>query len=296
MKRKLMLLLNAVVWSLAIPTLGATLVRVCGVETMKGFGQRLTDWYAKKNPALQFEVTAAAQANSFAAVAGGKADLVLSSRKVLPPEVRALHSAQNKSYLELEIAKEVAAIFVNAKNPVRDLSIYQLREVLSGSTRNWKQLGGIDAPIIIYGLDDHWGARTFIEEEFMGDASIAASARSLPSSVKLMEAVASDPNGIGFGDITAKIDAHVRYIGIKPSANAEGITPSGDSIRDGRYKLVRPLYLYFAGTPKGDLRLFAEWVLSPEGQLVVESVGYFPLSSTERETSREALKQGKTAD
>ena len=111
-----------------------------------------------------------------------------------------------------------------------------------------------------------------------------------------MEALGRDFDGIGFGDFTAKLDERVGYVAIKPSANAEGVEPNSETIRDGRYKLVRPLYLYFAGSPQGSLRMFAEWVLSPDGQLVVDSVGYFPLSSTERESSRGTLKQAKTVD
>jgi phosphate transport system substrate-binding protein len=86
-------------------------------------------------------------------------------------------------------------------------------------------------------------------------------------------------------------DAHTRFLGIKASASGAAIGPTGDAIRSKQYTLVRPLYFYFAGKPQGDLMRFAEWTLSPEGQLVVEAVGYFPLSSTEREAGREAFSK-----
>jgi ABC-type phosphate transport system substrate-binding protein len=57
--------------------------------------------------------------------------------------------------------------------------------------------------------------------------------------------------------------------------------------------LVRPLYFYFAGPPNGEILRFADWVLSPEGQLVVESVGYFPLKGAEREAGRQALSEAR---
>ena len=84
-------------------------------------------------------------------------------------------------------------------------------------------------------------------------------------------------------------DAHVRFLGIRASASDTAIAPTGDAIRAKKYMLVRPLYFYFAGKPSVEMMRFAEWVLSPEGQLVVEAVGFFPLSSTEREVGREAL-------
>ncbi len=257
---------------------------------MLQFGQRLTAWYAKKNPGIQFDVTAYQPTGSFAAMAAGQTEIVQSSRKVLHSEVEALRSAQGKSYVELQVATEIAAITVNRHNPVKDLSFYQLRDVLAGTVKNWKQVGGPDAPITIYGRDDTSGIRAFLEEEFMGDESISDSAKKFANNSGVLNSVARDPNGIGFGTVESTLDAKVRYLGIKPSANAEGVVPTGDAIRSKKYKLTRPLYFYFAGPPKGDLLRFADWILSAEGQLVVESVGYYPLSAAEREAGKTALE------
>ncbi len=257
------------------------------------FGQRLTAWYSKKNPAIQFDVAPFNPAASFAALAEGKIDIVQSSRKVLHSEEEALRSSQGKNYVELHVATEVAGIAVNQANPVKELSLFQLREVLSGSVKNWKQVGGTDSPIKIYGRDDTCGVRTFLEEEFMGDEGVSSSAKTFPTNSALLTALSSDKDAIGYGSVELSPAARVRFLAIKPSASAEAIAPTGDMIRANRYKLIRPLYFYFAGPPKGDLLRFAEWVLSPEGQLVVESVGYYPLGGSEREAGRQLLVEVK---
>jgi len=264
-------------------------VRVAGASTMKEFGQRLTEWYAKKYPAVKFEVVAATPENSFAAMAGGKTEVVQSSRRVLNSEIEALRAGQGKKYVEIQVATEIAGIAVNSRNPVKDLSLYQLRQVLSGSVKNWKQVGGIDAPIVIYGRDDTSGVRSFLEDEFMGDEGVSSSAKTFASNSAMFAALSKDPNGVGFGSVEMRPDAQVRFLGIKASASDAAIAPTGDAIRAKKYTLVRPLYFYFAGKPQGELLRFAEWALSPEGQLVVEAVGYFPLSSAERVAGREAL-------
>lgn len=281
--------------SLAIlPVRGGTFIRLTGSETMREFSQRLTDWYAKKNAGVQFVVLGVPPANSFVAMTTGKAEIVQSSRRVLHSEAEALRSAQGKSYVELQVATEIAGISLNAANPVRALSLYELRQVLSGSVKNWKQVGGKGGPINIYGRDDQSGVRAFLEEEFMGDMGISSSAQTFPNNSALLAAVSHDVNGIGYGSVDLRLDPRVRFLAIKPSASAEAVSPTGDAIRDKRYKLVRPLYYYFAGQPKGEVLRFAEWVLSPEGQLVVESVDYYPLSSAERETGRQILSGQKT--
>jgi phosphate transport system substrate-binding protein len=264
-------------------------VRVTGAATMKEFGQRLTEWYSKKYPTVKFEVSAVATTNSFAAMAGGKADVVQSSRRALHAEVEALRSARGKKYVEVQVATEIAAISVNAANPVKKLTLFQLRQVLSGSVKNWKQVGGKDAPITIYGRDDSSGVRAFLEEEFMGDEGISSSAKTFPTNAALFAALSKDVNGVAFGSLDLRPDARITFLGIKASASGAAIAPTSDAIRAKRYMLVRPLFFYFAGKPQGELMRFAEWALSPEGQLVVEAVGYFPLNAAEREAGREAL-------
>ena len=274
-----------------LPASGQSAVRLTGAATMKEFGQRLTEWYSKKYPAVKFEVTAVTPANSFAAMANGKAEVVQSSRRVLRSEEEALRARQEKKYVEIQVGTEIAGIAVNAANPVKELSLFQLRQVLSGSVKNWKQVGGNDAPIVIYGRDESSGVRSFLEDEFMGDEGISSSAKTFATNSAMLAALSKDPNGVAFGSVDIRQDAQTRFLGIKASASDKAIAPTGDAIRAKKYMLVRPLFFYFAGKPQGELKRFAEWTLSPEGQLVVEAVGYFPLNAAAREGGREVLEK-----
>ena len=267
----------------------ATLVRMTGSENMKGFGERLTEWYARKDPAIQFNVSTARTADAFAALASGRVEVVQSARRPLHSEEEALRSAQSKNYLELQVATEIAGIAVNSGNPVKDLSLFQLRQVLSGEVKNWKQVGGKDTPIVVYGRDDNSDVRAFLEEEFMGDAGVSNSAKLFATNSALFSALGQDPGGIAFGTVELRPGDKVRFLGIKASDSGQADAPTGEAIRAKRYKLVRPLYFCFAGKPSGEVLHFAQWVISPEGQLVVEAVGYYPLSSSEREAGLRQL-------
>ena len=147
----------------------STLIRVTGAGNMKGFAERLTQWYAGKNHGIQFKVSASGTYDAFATMAAGQAEIVQSTRLPLPSEAGALRSAQGKKYLELQVATEIAGIAVHSSNPVKELSLFQLRRVLSGEVKSWKQINGKDAPIVIYGRDNSSSVRSFLEEEFMGD-------------------------------------------------------------------------------------------------------------------------------
>jgi phosphate transport system substrate-binding protein len=272
------------------------LLRITGADVMKNFGQQLSDWYSKKNNSLHFTIQAAPVSSGFAAITAGKAEIVQSSRRVLLSEREALNSSQHKDFVELQVATEIAAIYLNSSNAVKSLSLYELRQVLSGGAKNWKQVGGQDAPIVIYGRDSSSGVGAFLEEEFMGDVGISSSTKTFPTNAAVFSALGHDPNGIGFCTLDPRFDSKIAPLAIKPSASAEAVLPTAESIRAKKYKLVRPLYFYFAGMPSGDLLHFAQWVLSPEGQLVVEAVGYYPLGSVEREEGKEILAGHKPSN
>jgi phosphate transport system substrate-binding protein len=262
---------------------------------MKDFGRRLSDWFSTKNSGVRFAIQTDQPSSSFAAMAASKIDIVQSSRRVLHSEQEALRSAQGKSYVGLQVATEIAGLSVNLDNRVKEMSLYDLRQVLSGRIKNWKQVGGHDAPINIYGRDSTSGVGSFLEEEFMGDLGITPATATFATNSAMLAAVSRDVNGIGYGTVDPRPDAHVRFLAIKASSLGEAVLPTTDTINEKRYKLVRPLYFYFAGPPKGDLLRFAQWVLSPEGQLVVEAVGYYPLSTAEREEGKKILAGQETS-
>src|SRR5215469_3153764 len=110
----------------------AMVFRVAGAGNMKGFGERLAQWYTRKNPAILFTVSGLRTSDAFAALTSGRAEIVQSARRPSHSEEEALRSTQGKKYLELQVATEVAAIAVNSSNPVKELSLFQLRQALSG--------------------------------------------------------------------------------------------------------------------------------------------------------------------
>jgi phosphate transport system substrate-binding protein len=103
----------------------------------------------------------------------------------------------------------------------------------------------------------------------------------------LYAAVAHDQNAIGYGSVNEQLNSSVRFLAIKASGSEAAVPPTTENIREHRYPLVRPLYFIFAGEPSAEVQRFGEWVLSVQGQLVVEAAELWPLGPADRE-------QGKT--
>jgi phosphate transport system substrate-binding protein len=110
----------------------------------------------------------------------------------------------------------------------------------------WKQLGGNDAPIKIYGRDDNSDIGEFIEAEFMEDEGIASSAITFPKNSELYSAVARDKNGIGFRSVNLALNPNVRFVAVKASSSGAAVSPTTVNIPEHLYPLVRPPYYAFS--------------------------------------------------
>src|SRR5215467_11427080 len=173
-------------------------IRISGSQTMLSLTKRLTEWYQGRNAGVAFEVDGSNPAQGFSALVENKVEIVQSTRKVLDGEVAALRSRRKLEFTEMPVATEFAVIAVNSANPVKAISLFDLRMILSGQIKNWKQVGGKDLPIRIYGRDEDSGVRSMIDEDFMGDASFTSSIKALPTNSAVLAAVAGDPEAIAF--------------------------------------------------------------------------------------------------
>ena len=267
----------------------SSVIRIDGEPSMVPFTQRLTEWYHQGNQSASFKVSGAGPVRAIQSLVDGKVEVVQSARQALGGEVTALRERRGKQFVEVPVAMEVVGILVHPSNPVQELSIFDLRQILSGAVKNWKQVGGKDAPIKIYGRDTSSDIGDFIEAEYMGDAGISSTATTFAKNSALYAAVASDPDAIGFASVNLSLNPNVRFVGIKASSSAPAIPPTTESITSHKYRLMRPLYYIFAGEPSGDLRRFTEWVLSQQGQLVVEATELSPLGSSDRDRGKTQL-------
>jgi len=154
--------------------------------------------------------------------------------------------------------------------------VAQLGEIYLGNITNWKQVGGPDATIILYGRENSSGTYGFFKEHVLKNKDFSARVQTLPGTAAVVNAVAKDPNGIGYGG--AAYAKGVRDVGVKKDANSAAVLPVAATVKDGSYPLSRPLFFYLRKSPSGDTKKFVDWVLSAEGQKLAVEVGYFPLN------------------
>ena len=295
MKRKAIAVLTLVGVLAAAGTLLAQRrnITVKGSDTLVILGQRWAEDYMKKNPGISIQVTGGGSGTGIAALINGTTDVAESSRPMKPKEIADVKAKQGKDTLELPVAVDGLAVYVHKTNPVNELTLAQLKAIYTGATKNWKEVGGNDERIILYSRENNSGTYVYFKEHVLENADYFPTAQTLPGTAAVINAVAKDRRGIGYGGIA--YGEGVKHLRVKKDANSPAVEPSMENVLSAKYPISRHLYWYLAGQPTGDLRAFAEWVVSKEGQEVVEKVGYYPLNEKDRQTSAAKLTGGKQA-
>jgi phosphate transport system substrate-binding protein len=248
-------------------------ITVKGSDTMVILAQKWAELYMKNNPSASIQVTGGGSGVGITALINGTTDICNSSRPMKQTEIEKLKARYNTLGVQISCAKDGITIFLNETNKVQELTLKQLSDIYTGKIRNWKEVGGNDAEIRMYGRENSSGTYTYFHDEVV-KADYAASVQSLPGTAAVVNAVKKDVNGIGYGGAAYAVG--VKHAKVKKDANSTAFLPTPESIGKGEYPITRFLYMYLRNRPTGETKKYIDWILSSEGQLVVTEVGYFP--------------------
>lgn len=163
------------------------------------------------------------------------------------------------------------AAAVHPKNPVSNLTPAQVQDIFAGKITNWKAVGGADAAIHLYTRDEASGTREVFWEKLLKKGSIVEAANVVASNGAMKSAVSGDPGAIGYVSI-GHIDETIK------APTLDGVAPTQDNARSGKYPIVRNLYMNTKGAPQGLTAAFIDYIMGPEGVKITADAGYLPLS------------------
>lgn len=255
-------------------TNGSKTVTVKGSDTMVILAQRWAEKYMSEHPGTNVQVTGGGSGVGISALINGSTDICNASRPMKNSEREKLKQRYNSLGVEIKAAKDGLSIYVNGSNPVSELSLEQIKEIYTGRIQNWKQLGGPNAKIILYGRENSSGTYVFLKDNVLRGADYSPRMQSMPGTAAVVHAVAKDRNAIGYGG--AAYAKGIKVIRVKKDQHSQAYYPNAQSIRSGAYPITRYLYMYTKGRPTGFIKEYIDWVLSPEGQKLATKVGYFP--------------------
>jgi phosphate transport system substrate-binding protein len=255
--------------------LAARGLTVKGSDTMVILGQRWAEAYMNANPGAVVQVTGGGSGTGIAALINGTTDICQASRPMKEDEKRKLRDRFQTMGIEIPVARDGLSIYLNESNPVKELTIAQLRDIYTGVTTNWKQVGGSDTPITLYGRENNSGTYVYFKDNVLLGRDYSARCQTLPGTAAVVNAVSKDPNGVGYGG--AAYAKGVKDCAVKKDAQSPAVLPSAETVKNGSYPITRYLYFYTRTRPAGNIKKFTDWVLSTEGQALATKVGYFPV-------------------
>lgn len=273
-KRNLMYALMLAVAAVS-PAVAGRAITMKGSDTMVILGQRWAEKFMNANPGQIVMVTGGGSGTGIAALINGTTDICQASRPMKQDEKLKLRDRFQTMGIEIPVAKDGLAVYVHESNGVKELTMDQLKGIYMGTITNWKQVGGKDATIILYGRENSSGTYGFFKDHVLGGRDFSPRVQTLPGTAAVVNAVAKDPNGVGYGG--AAYAKGVRDVAMKKDAKSAAVLPTAANVHDNSYPLSRELFFYLRKAPAGDTKKFIDWILSPDGQKLAVEVGYFPV-------------------
>lgn len=241
---------------------GQEKITIVGSTSVQPAAEALATEYMKKNPDVKITVQGGGSSVGIKSVQDKTADIGTTSKN--------LKEEESKGLTQWELGKDGIAIVVNKENKVSGLTLEQIKGIFSGEITNWNEVGGSDGEINVIVREEGSGTRDAILEMVLGskDAKFVKEAIVQSSTEAVQQAVAQDPNAIGF----------ISYAAVKDSKalKVDNVAPTVETILDGTYKIQRPFIFLVKGEPTGAVKAFIDWANGPEGQEILKSEKVVP--------------------
>jgi phosphate transport system substrate-binding protein len=199
-------------------------ITVKGSDTMVQLGQRWAEIYMGSHPETVVQVTGGGSGTGIAALINGTTQICQASRPMSEEEKMSVKTQRNAEVVEIPVALDALAVYINRQNPVSHLTLDQASRIFKGEVTNWKDVGGPDAGIVLYGRENSSGTYVYFKEHVLANADFAEKYQGMPGTAAVVNAVTKDPNGIGYGGIGYATD--VKTIPMAKDANSDPIEPT----------------------------------------------------------------------
>ncbi len=241
-----------------------------GSTTVLPITQKAVEAYSKINDSVSISISGGGSGEGIKALIDGNTDIANSSRQLKEVETK-LAAEKKLSIKEIPVAYDMIVPVVHPDNPVKNLTIDQLKAIYDGSINNWKQIGGKDGKIIAVSRDTSSGTYEVWHEKVMHKTDVKKDALLQASNGAIVSTVSQNPKAIGYIGY-GYINDRVRPLTVN---GIEGTIENGKS---GKFPVSRKLYIFINEEKVTDkAKEFIDYILGAEGQALVQEAGFIPL-------------------
>ena len=272
------------------------MIQVKGSDTMVNLVQIMAEEFMAKNPNIPIAVLGGGSGTGVVGLINKTCDVANHSREIKKSEYEQM-AAQNITPREFIIAVDGLSVIVNSKNPVKTLTMADVGAIYRGDIKNWKDVGGPDKAISLYGRQSNSGTYVFMQEFVLGNKNYSSEMKEMNGNAQIIEGVINDEAGIGYVgvgylfDASGKVRSDLKIVDINKEKGAPAFSPlNKKAVDSGDYPIARPLYQSTAGKPSPDVAKFLQFVTGPEGQKIVEKEGFFTIGPGHKAQNDKNLK------
>ncbi len=251
-----------------------------GSDTLVNLALAWAEEYMTRNPEVRISVTGGGSGTGIASLINGTIQIANASREMSKEEI-ADARAHGFEPTRFTVALDGIAVVVNRDNPVNGLTLKQISDVYTGRITNWKGVGGENRPIVLLSRESNSGTYVYFLENVirLGNAKgaelFSPETLLMPSSEGISEEVKQNPNALGY-DGLGYVTADQKVVAVARTEAGPYVLPSALTVIEGSYPIARPLFMYTAGKPEGQIATYLSWILG-EGQSLVKRLGFVPL-------------------
>ncbi len=249
---------------------GAGNIAIKGSTTVLPVAQKIAEEFMKENPDIKISISGGGSGEGIKAIIDSTTDIADSSRFLAQKEVD-LAVSKGVYPVPFAVAYDCIVPVVHPGNPVKSLTLDQLKAIYKGEIKNWKEVGGGDQKIVVISRDTSSGTFEVWEEKVMKKERVYPGAMMQASSGAIVQAVSNNKNAlsyIGIGYLTANVKA----------LTVNNVKGSEETTLNGTYPISRALYMFTKGWPAGDVGKFINYAVHPtKGQKLVKAAGFVPL-------------------
>ena len=201
---------------------------------------------------------------------------------VYPSEEQKAYAEEcDTTFVYTPVGTEAFVFFVHKDNPIDNLTTEQIKGIYSGEITNWKQVGGKNEEIAAFQRNEGSGSQSMLQR-FMGDTPIMEAPTEMVNTmmsgiIEQVSSYRSKSNSISFS-FRYYVEGIIQNPDIKV-LSVDGVAPTAENIRNGSYPIVTPMYaVTYEENTNENVDLLLQWILSEEGQYIIEETGYVGVS------------------
>ena len=270
-------------------------IMIKGSDSEVNLVTRLAEEFMNENQHVIIAVTGGGSGVGIASLIDGDIDIANSSRPMKGSEKDDVKAKQGEDAYAVRFAVDGVAVIVHPENPIEEITVDDLGKIYRGEITTWKEIGGADVEINLYGRQSTSGTYVFFMESVL-KGEYAPTMRNRGGNADIVEAVKSDASGIGYVAIgyaaeDGKSAPGLKALLVSAAAGQEAYSPTVlANITSGNYPLTRPLYQFTIGKPAGAILDFLNFEVSEVGQAFVMEEGFYPITDEDENFNNTALQ------